>query len=381
MLKLIADTANSIDDFARYRQPWNQLWDQSNAYEPLSRCEGIELWCRQFATDEKFSAIMVWNGDQLVGGLPLIHSQKSGVKLLKQPCNEWVNAGELLIHQDVQVEQVVSCIVEKLKTYSESILCFDGIRFESEAWSSFVEQIQATSGQTGILRKESVGLIEVGDSWDDYFQSLSGNHRSTVRRAEKKARKSGTVSLLRLDNLAADQCETWMRQAFEIENRSWKRENGSSILASDGMARFYLDEAEIARQAGLLELWFLLLDEKPIAFEYCHRAKQTCLSYKIGYDEAYKHLAPGKLLRKLQLETLQQQSPGTVLDTKGILCPTKAKWATSTYPIGRLIATVRGRVPKLILNTYLQARPIIQKLRNVDDLPPAIGLRGANVIN
>ena len=147
------------------------------------------------------------------------------------------------------------------------------------------------------------------------------------------------------------------------------------------MARFYLDEAEIARQAGLLELWFLLLDEKPIAFEYCHRAKQTCLSYKIGYDEAYKHLAPGKLLRKLQLETLQQQSPGTVLDTKGILCPTKAKWATSTYPIGRLIATVRGRVPKLILNTYLQARPIIQKLRNVDGLPPAIGLRGANGIN
>ena len=378
MLKLTADTVNSIDDFAHYCEPWNQLWENSNAYEPLSRCEGIQRWHQQFAADEKFSAIMVWNGSQLVGALPLIHAQKSGVKLLKQPRNEWVNAGELLIHNDFEVKDVVTFIIEELKTFPESILCFDGVRFESEAWATFIEQVQAASGQTGVMQKETVGLIQVGDDWDSYFQSLSGNHRSTVRRAEKKARKSADLTMLRMQDLTAEECETWMKRAFEVENRSWKRENGSSILASEGMASFFLDEAEIARKAGMLELWFLMLDEQPIAFEYCHRAKKVCLSYKIGYDEAFKRLAPGKLLRKLQLETLYRDAPGTILDTKGTLCPTKAKWATDTYPSGRLVVALTGRVPKLLLNAYLQAKPIIQKLRNVDTESPVIELGGAN---
>lgn len=380
MLKLNVETVNSIADFAQYCGPWNQLWDNSNAYEPLSRSEGLQRWHQQFSTEDKFSAIMVWNGAQLVGGLPLIHSQKSGVKLLRQPQNEWVNAGELMVHRDVDVQSVVAAIVQELATFPESILCFDGVRFESEAWTAFIEQVEAISGQTGILRREEVGLIDVGEDWEAYFQSLSGNHRSTVRRAEKKARKTGELSLLRLQDLNADDCVTWMNRALEIENRSWKREAGTSILASPGMSKFYLDEAEIAREAGMLELWFLMLDQQPIAFEYCHHAKQVCLSYKIGYDEAFKKFAPGKLLRKLQLETMSRQSPGTVLDTKGILCPTKAKWVTSTYPIGRLVVALKGHVPKLLLNAYLRAKPIVQKLRNVDTHSPVIELGGASAL-
>ena len=378
MLNLTVDTVNSIGDFAHYGEPWNQLWDSSDAYEPLSRSEGIQRWCQQFAAEDKFSAILVWNGSQLVGALPLMHSQKSGVKMLKQPRNEWVNAGEILIHRDVEIESVVSQIVQKLMTFPESVLCFDGIRFESKPWRAFIKQVEAVSGQFGILRQEQVGLIEVGHDWEAYFQSLSGNHRSTVRRAEKKARKSSELTLLRLQDLTAEECKTWMNQAFEIEHRSWKREAGTSILASPGMSSFFLDEAEIARKAGMLELWFLLLDEQPIAFEYCHRAKQVCLSYKIGYDEAFKRMAPGKLLRKLQLETLYRESPGTILDTKGILCTTKAKWATSTYPIGRLVVALKGRVPKLLLKTYLRAKPMVQRLRNVDTDSPSIELGGAN---
>ena len=378
MLNLNLEVVNSISSFAQYCDPWNQLWINSNAYEPMSRSEGIQRWHQQFSAQDEFSAIMVWNGAQLVGGLPLIHSQKYGVKLLQQPRNDWCNAGELMVHSAVEVQPVVAAIVQGLATFSESVLCFDGVRFETEPWTTFIKEVEAVSGQMGILRREKVGLIEVGDDWDAYFQSLSGNHRSSVRRAEKKARKSAELSLLRLQDLSNDDRVTWMNRAFEIENRSWKRDAGTSILASEGMSSFFLDEAEIARTSGMLELWFLMLDQEPIAFEYCHLAKQVLLSYKIGFDESFKHLAPGKLLRKLQLETLCRQSPGTVLDTKGILCSEKAKWATSTYDIGRLVVALKGRIPKLVLSAYLHAKPIVQRFRNVESHSPSLGSAGAN---
>lgn len=378
MPNLIVEKIDSLDSFLNYLAPWNDLWHRSNGYEPLSRGEGIELYVRHFSSARQFSAILVWDGEQLVGGLPLLHTSKSGVKVLSLPANEWVNAGELLVSADCDVGAVVGEILQELKTFRNSVLCFDHVRFEADPWKTLIDQIKSSSGQVGVLRTESVGQVDVGDDWQHYFQSLSGNHRSSVRRAEKKIRKAGEVSLLRIQDLSSSACAQWMRQAFEIENRSWKRENGTSILASPGMAEYFLAEAELARQAGMLELWFLQLDGKPIAFEYCHRAHGVCLSYKIGYDEAYKQMAPGKVLRKLQLEILHRDDVRSILDTKGTLCSTKAKWVSRSYTKGRLLAATHGAIPKLLLSAYLQARPLIRHLRPAGDDTPIIELGGAS---
>ena len=166
MLNLNLEVVNSISSFAQYCDPWNQLWVNSNAYEPMSRSEGIQRWHQQFSVQEDFSAVMVWNGAELVGGLPLIHSQKYGVRLLQQPRNDWCNAGELMVHSGVDVQRVVAAIVEGLATFSESVLCFDGVRFETEQWATFIKEVEAVSGQMGIMRREKVGLIEVGSDWD-----------------------------------------------------------------------------------------------------------------------------------------------------------------------------------------------------------------------
>ena len=376
MPHLIAETVHSIESFVAYQQPWNELWDNSNGYEPLSRCEGIALWHREFAREESFAAILIWDGEQLVGGLPLLQKRSSRIDLLALPANEWVTAGELLVRDGFGIELIIAKIIEQLKTFKEAILCFDEVRFETDVWEMLVSQLKSASGNAGVLRPTTVGLIEIGQHWEQYFQGLSGNHRSSVRRAEKKARRAGDLTLLRLQDLSAEQCRTWMTRAFEIEHRSWKRENGTSILA-EGMSEYFLAEAEFARQAGMLELWFLQLDDEPIAFEYCHRVKDVCFSYKIGYDEAFKNLAPGKVLRKLQLEMLYEVAPGSILDTKGILCQTKAKWATSAYQKGRLVMATQGRIPQLLLGAYLRARPIVQRFRGIDGSPAMIDLGGA----
>ena len=192
-----------------------------------------------------------------------------------------------------------------------------------------------------VSRVQRVGLIDIGNDWEQYFQALSGNHRSAVRRSEKKVRKSGEVRLLRLLNPDDAALHQWMRQAFEIEHRSWKGTAGSSILAA-GIDGYFLQEAINAQDCGMLDLWFLLLDDQPIAFEYCHLVKGNCHSYKIGYDEKFKAFGPGRLLRKMQLEYLtdrdnQDVNVSThVLDTMGLLCHAKAKWVTRDYRIGRM---------------------------------------------
>ena len=219
-------------------------------------------------------------------------------------------------------------------------------------------------------------MVDIGGDWDAYFACLSGNHRSSVRRAEKQARRAGELEVQRLSDLTAEETERYMHEVFRIENESWKADNASSILASEGMVDYFLQEAEIARQAGMLELWFLLLDGRPIAFEYCHRCKGVCLSYKIGYDQEFRKFAPGKVLRKLQLETLHQQDPGSILDTQGVLCEAKAKWVTRTFETGCLTASLGGTMAGAFVKGMRQARPLIRKLRGIPVIEDSIALGG-----
>ena len=59
---------------------------------------------------------------------------------------------------------------------------------------------------------------------------------------------------------------------------------------------FYTDIARWASARGWLRLAFLRLDGRPIAMQFDLEVLSTYYSLKIGYDPAYEHFAPGKLL-------------------------------------------------------------------------------------
>ena len=176
-----------------------------------------------------------------------------------------------------------------------------------------------------------------------------------------------------------------MDRAFDIEHRSWKGANGSSILAA-GMEDYYLQEAKNARDSGMLELWFLMLDDQPIAFEYCHLVKGNCHSYKIGYDEDFKAFGPGRQLRKMQLEYLtananQDERPTTfALDTMGLLCTAKSKWVTRDYQIARMTGSLSFKGGLFVKGQRL-LRTIKNRIRPSHDEQADIKLGGASFLS
>ena len=356
-------TLRSLDEFVQNAELWNRLWESSEAYEATSRSEGIALWVRTFDESGDFRAIVVESTTgELLGGIALMAQSSRGLKKLTLTVNEWINCGELLISSEADSAEIIQMIVGQLKQEGD-VLEFDRVQFDAPRWRAFASCLTDARQGLEVSRIQRVGMIDIGDDWDDYFQCLSGNHRSAVRRSEKKIHKSGDVQLLRLWNPEDDVLHDWMGRAFEIEHRSWKGANGSSILAA-GMDQYFMQEAVNARDGAMLEMWFLLLDDQPIAFEYCHLVKGNCHSYKIGYDENFKKFGPGRQLRKMQLEFLtgcdQQEGPTTfALDTMGLLCSTKAKWVTRDYRIGRMTASL-----SLKGGLFVRGQQLLRKVKN-----------------
>lgn len=377
--KLTVTTLDSLDAFEQNADRWNQLWETSTAYEATSRSEGVALWVRTYGDPTDFRAIIVESPTgELLAGIALMVNSIRGLKKLTLPVNDWTSCGELLVSASVEnSDDVVGLIVDQLQLEGD-VLELDRIQFEAPHWRCLADQLEQREQTLETSRVKRVGLIDIGSDWERYFQALSGNHRSAVRRSEKKVRKSGEVQLLRLLNPEDETLHQRMSQAFEIEHRSWKGPAGTSILAA-GMEEYFLQEATNARDCGMLDLWFLLLDDQPIAFEYCHLVKGYCHSYKIGYDEKFKAFGPGRLLRKMQLEYLTDQGDQDVkvLDTMGLLCQTKAKWVTRDYQTGRLTASL-SMAGRLMVKGQQVLRRIKNRVRPQQNEQAEIKLGGAS---
>ncbi len=366
--------ASSADQFVHWAQAWDDLWERSYPTQPTSRAQGVLNWVDAFAEEEPFTAVCVEADGRLVAGLPLVRSTLRGVlDVYRRPISPWSDSGTLLLDRTVDAAVVLDALVDGLDAAGVHLMSFEETPFEEPQWAAFIEAVTRRGGYSLVTAKNTVGVVDILDDWERYQKSWSGNHRGAIKRSLKKLEKGHAVRVERHRSAEGIDLDGLLDVAFQIEDRTWKGEEGTSVLQCPGMAEFIKREAHQVADAGCLDLWFLYADDTPIAFEYCHLSGGVCYSHKIGYDPDYAAFGPGRLLRRLQLERLHDDPDCGVLDMLGVICPSKAKWATRSYPIGRLHASIRGVVPRALLRGYGWVKPALQKLRQEETPIPPLG--------
>lgn len=135
--------------------------------------------------------------------------------------------------------------------------------------------------------------VDTTGGWSDYESSrLSGDRRREIRRY---ARRLGELGTLRVD-VHEDSDERLLSEGFRLEAAGWKARAGTAILSTRRATGFYTSVAQWAAAHGMLQLAFLRLDERPIAFCLAVRQNGTLYALKTGYDEELGRCAPGMVL-------------------------------------------------------------------------------------
>ncbi|MEM9586661.1 MAG: GNAT family N-acetyltransferase [Planctomycetota bacterium] len=359
-IRLLAGSA----ELRRHTGAWNDLWLRSSAALPTKRAQGVDQWCQAFAQPENLEAIIVQEDDRLIAGLPLVVSRKHGLTTHAElPSNCWSVAGDLMVDAECDLTTTCDQIVRFLATRPYRVLKLDLIEFQSERWSAFQSALQSQGHAYRTSSSYSVGVVDILHDWEAYQKSWSGNHRQAVRKSRRQLEAKGELHVERIQ-VDTSELESRLQECFDVEDRGWKGQEGTSILKSAGMDSFYQTEAVTMARSGMLDLWTLRFDGRLIAFEYCHLAKGVCFSHKISFDPEFQKYGPGRLLRCMQLEQLHAEPGMRKLDTLGILCSSKAKWSTSAYQLGRLVASSRPGFSSALLRTAFAARPLIKRALN-----------------
>ena len=354
---------NSVDELLAARAAWDDLWWRSDVTRPAFRDEFLALWLERFAPRKAFHALVVEDQGQWVAALPLVdHRIGRAIKAGATPSNPWLASGELLLDARHDVEPVLDVLVSAMRELPWPLLWLDGVTLSARRWVALLSALDRAGLPTYHRPRFEVGLISIDHDWEACKRRWSKSHRRKMTKRLRQLTSQGDVRLEMHAQLPPQQVRPWIQRGFEVEDRSWKGEAGTSVLRAPGMLDLYVRQAELAAKWGQLELAFLEFEGRPIAFRYGWNAKGVYHSCKVGYDAQYAAYSPGQLLMYSMLQEFHGQPDRRAVDCMGPISEATSKWRPTRYTEGRVIVALSPIVGRAALGVYKHGWPLVRCL-------------------
>jgi CelD/BcsL family acetyltransferase involved in cellulose biosynthesis len=166
--------------------------------------------------------------------------------------------------------------------------------------------------ELGVFSQGVVLQLDLPASWDAFLQSLSGKERHELRRKLRRLHQAGRIRF---------RCIVDVEQVPEALGHflrlfTMNREDKAAFMTGPVVSFFRALAFGLAKE-GLLKLFLLDVDERPVASVFCFDYLGTRYLYNNGYDDAYRSLSVGLLSKVLSLKSAIEDGLHTYNFLKG----------------------------------------------------------------
>ncbi len=176
----------------------------------------------------------------------------------------------------------------------------DGYAVSSLPQDRLAALLATTDGMLCLVRQSYTRwYVDLGVGFDAWWEALSGNTRSGLKRKAKRlaAASGGTLDVRRYGTSA--EVEEFHALARVISARTYQEKLLDAGLPDTPAFR----TAMLAgAAAGTVRGWLLCVDGEPAAYLYCPIAGATAIYAYLGHDPRFADLSPGSVL---QVEALR----------------------------------------------------------------------------
>lgn len=354
----------SPDEVRSVAAAWDRLWQRSEVSQPLVRAELVAQWLEHFCPRADIRVLVVEDGSELAAAIPLVgHRQRGVLPVGDLTGNEWSPSGDLLLDPAYAPEDVFAPLIAGLNRLPWHLLWLDRVPLETSYWQELLRILSNAGASVDVHPRYRVGGIEVCDDCETYESHLSKGLLSDLRRSLRRLEQEGPVELSIFADRKPEDVDMRLREAFEVEERSWKTTHGQTVLRTLGMFDYYCREARQLAEWGMLRVAFLEQAGRPIASVVGWIGKSVYHGCKLSYDESYRKYAPGNLLMWLMNRHLFREPGVRWHDFQGPLTEGLARWATNSYPIGRVVVASRGLTSRTLFTAYRIVAPALRFLK------------------
>jgi CelD/BcsL family acetyltransferase involved in cellulose biosynthesis len=158
-----------------------------------------------------------------------------------------------------------------------------------------------------------------------------------------------------------------LEAGFAVEASGWKGKAGTAIVSQPETAAFYRRIAEAFHERDELRLSRIVLDGEAAAFDFCLLHRERLYLLKTGFDERFRKLAPGLVMRLsivercFELDIEAHELLGEESEWKAKFATGKRPHVSATAypkgPAGSAKRLYRRKVRPLLKRGYRRLRP------------------------
>jgi CelD/BcsL family acetyltransferase involved in cellulose biosynthesis len=297
------------DNIENCRDQWNTLFKSLTNPSVFSSCEYAELWYRSFADPPAVRVVKAFDGEALVGVLPLVIRRKGPLRVLGSLTNDHCMHSEPLVAEECH-KPFMSAISEWICTPEKK---WDYLQYDyTYSYSSFPGLIEDEYPTSDTIRYERYRIptyvVYLESSFEDYYhKTVNKSTRHKLNAAMKRMNKEKSWEFIPCHGSEAlSRWETFLC----LEDSGWKGEGKSSIAKLPQKYRdFYRGFLGLLEAKGMLVMNFLVIDGKYVAGNFGFTDRQIYYIAKSGYDPIYNHYSPSNILRLLSIKEISKKTP------------------------------------------------------------------------
>ncbi len=290
-------------ELSRLRQEWTRLVNGRGDLSVFTTWEWIYTWWTSYAADCRLSILTVFDGDRMVGIVPLYRAPLRAYLGIDYEALRLIGDGSHdsdyldLIAERGQEERVVEAVVEQF--VSGSLRADLMLISELPSSSPSLPLLRRVAAARGcIVRSEKevpCAYVDLPREWDRYIQGLNSRMRTKVRSLTKRFDADPRAVF----DMCGDSknLEERLDSLFELHARRWQGKGQAGVFTSVTKREFYKRMAESFLHQGWLRFYSLQLDGRYVAHQFCSELNGTVYLHQEGFDPELSDQGIGNVLR------------------------------------------------------------------------------------
>jgi CelD/BcsL family acetyltransferase involved in cellulose biosynthesis len=283
----VVDDIRTLPELEALKPAWDQLAGPSA--EPMQTHAWTCAAAQTLHAGARLRILAVRRGAALAAVAPLVEVVRRGVRWL-----EFAGAAQLYepvrMLADSDEAREILCRAIAAQNLPMRLQRVDG-----SAWTNALRV--AARGRAVALDVASCAClrVELDAGVAGEVGRLSSERAATLRRKRRRLEKLGNVVFESVEPDAAE-VEGVLREAFEVEMRSWKGAAGSAVLQQPAQFGFFRELGRFYAARGALLVRRLRVGADIAAVHVGVVVAHSCYELKIGFDEKFARQSPGVLL-------------------------------------------------------------------------------------
>jgi CelD/BcsL family acetyltransferase involved in cellulose biosynthesis len=272
------------EELPALRDAWCGLIERTAEPIPFVHPTWQQVWLDEFLGDRELLLFAARDGEQLAGIAPLIRDGGTLSFVGHYSICDYMD----IVAPEERTRDVVAALFAAIDGEPWSQMELRGLRASSPALEAFTD----AAGVAGLrVEREEEAVaprVQDGASWEEFLGGLSKKNRHELRRKLRRLQAAGELELHTYTSRVDVEEHLPLLLRFMVESRSDK-----ASFMSEQMGRFFHRMAPALANEGLVRLFELELDTKPVASILSFDMAGRLFMYNSGYDPDYAGLAVG----------------------------------------------------------------------------------------